>query len=72
MTTRYMPKMIQGTSSADHLSYEIEEQLPANGYSSRAAAQRGWQSACRRADQIRARQGYSRVDRPRCEVVTIQ
>lgn len=67
--TRYMPKMVQGTSSADHLVYEVEEQLPTNGYSSRAAAKRGWAAACRRADAVRDRQGCTRVDRPRCEVV---
>jgi hypothetical protein len=68
MTKRYYPAAIPGTSGADHLVYEVEEQLPAAGYSSRAAAARGWTAACRRANAVRRRQGYAAVSRPSCRV----
>jgi len=68
MTRKFIPTPIDGTSSADHLSYEIEEQLPTGGYSSRAAAERGWDRACARANRLRRRQGLTPVTRPACRV----
>ncbi len=65
---RYYPHPVPGTSGADHLSYEVIEQLPENGYATRAGAETGWYCACNRADAIREGHGYRSVSRPSCRV----
>jgi len=69
---KYQVRPIEGTSSADHLNYEVTLLLRRDGYGSRAAAKRAWHAACSRADARRARQGYVRIDRPRAEVIQIE
>lgn len=65
-TTRYMPEPVAGTSGADHLSYEVMEQLQATGYATPAGAVQAWWRACRRANARRKAQGYTAVSRPSC------
>lgn len=62
-TRRYKVAIIAGTSGADHLAYEVLECM-ATDYASRHAAIRGYQRACKRANDRRARLGYRRVGRP--------
>lgn len=66
--TRYIPIPIPGTSGADHLAYEVTEELPESGYSSRAAAETGWYRACNRANARRKKLGHTGVSRPSCTV----
>lgn len=70
-TSRYMPSPIAGTSGADHLCYEITELLPAGGYATAAAAERGWYRACATANRTRRSQGYAAVSRPACRVEVV-
>ncbi len=71
-TTRYHPVPRAGTSGADHLAYEVTEQLQVAGYASAHAAIIGWYRACRRADRRRAAQGYTPVSRPTCYLTRVR
>lgn len=65
---RYYPVAVPGTSSADHLNYEITERIPENGYATKAAAEKGWYRASKRANARRRTLGYAIFSRPSCHV----